>query len=225
MVVASLFKYPKKSHRKLVLLPKYSVRLAEFFGLMLGDGGINNSWQANITINAVKDKEYATFISKLCEGLFGISPAIYKRKGKQALIVSLASTTVVDFLVVNGIPRGNKLKGGLKIPSWILAKKSYRIACVRGLIDTDGCLFIHKHTVSGRVYKNIGLCFTSYSVELIFQVAAVFEECGISAHISKRGSNVYLYRAESVAKYLKVFGTSNERISSVYRKWRDARVV
>jgi intein/homing endonuclease len=181
MAVASPLKYPKKSHRKVVLLPKYSVKLAEFFGLMLGDGGINNSWQANITVNAIKDKKYSVFISKLCDGLFGISPAIYKRKGKQALIISLASTTIVDFLVDNGLPRGDKLKGGLKIPSWILVKKSYRIACVRGLIDTDGCLFVHKHKISGKVYKNIGLCFTSYSVELIFQVASVFEECGIPA--------------------------------------------
>lgn len=34
-------KYPKKSHRKEVILPKYSEDLAEFFGIMMGDGGIN----------------------------------------------------------------------------------------------------------------------------------------------------------------------------------------
>lgn len=222
MSVVSHLKYPKKSHRKTVLLPEYSIRLSEFFGLMLGDGGINNPWQANITLNAIKDIKYATFISKLCKELFGISPAIRKRKEKQALVISLASTTVVDFLVANGLPRGNKLKGGLKIPLWILSKKSYRTACVRGLIDTDGCLFIHKHEMSGKIYKNIGLCFTSYSIELIMQVASIFEESGIPAHISGKGRNIYLYRAESVAKYMKIFGTSNERISSMYRKWKGA---
>lgn len=225
MTAVSRLKHPGKSHRKLVLLPKYSLQLAEFFGLMIGDGGINNPWQANITLNAIKDKEYGAYISKLCKVLFGIVPAIRKRKERQALVISLASTTIVDFLVMNGLPRGNKLKNGLRIPAWILAKKRYRIACVRGLMDTDGCLFIHKHVVAGKNYNNLGLCFTSYSVELIGQVADIFEECGIIPHVDGRKQHVYLYRADAVIKYLKIFGTSNDRISSVYHKWRDARAV
>ncbi|MEK7567743.1 MAG: LAGLIDADG family homing endonuclease [Patescibacteria group bacterium] len=215
----TLLKYPNKSHRKIVSLPKHSIRFAEFIGLMMGDGGINNLWQANITLNAIKDSDYAVYVSKLCYDLFGVFPAVRKRKNKQALVISLASTTIIDFLVSSGLPRGNKIKAGLKIPKWILANKSYRIACVRGLMDTDGCLFIHNHRVSGKVYKNIGLCFTSYSVELIIQVVGIFEEFGIPAHINGKGRNIYLYRAESVSKYLKIFGTSNKRISSVYRKW------
>jgi hypothetical protein len=218
-------KYPKKSHRKQVILPGYSVALAEFFGIMLGDGGINNVWQANITLNAAKDAPYAKFVTRLCGKLFGVLPAARTRKEKQTLVISLASISVVDFLVDKGLPRGDKLKGTLKIPSWILQKRAYRIACVRGLIDTDGCLFVHVHRVSGREYRNIGLCFTSHSLELILRVADIFGEFEIMPHISKQGNNIYLYRADDVAKYLKIFGSSNRRISSVYDKWRDARVV
>lgn len=224
MVSIAILAYPKKSHRKNVVLPKYSTRLAEFFGIMLGDGGINNPWQANITLNSVKDKEYALYILKLCNDLFGVSPAIRKRKGRQALVVSLASTSVVDFLVAHGLPRGNKLKQGLNVPKWILSKKEYRIACIRGLVDTDGCLFIHKHSVAGKTYKNIGLCFTSYSPKLIQQVATILEEFLIMPHIS-RGRHIYLYREDAVCKYLKVFGSSNNRIGSVYKNWRGARAV
>lgn len=218
-------KYPKKSHRKKVLLPSYSESLAEFFGIMIGDGGINNPWQANVTVNSVIDALYAKYISALCKKLFGIEPVIRKRKGKNTLVISLASTSVVDFLVSNGLPRGNKLKKGLRIPEWVLSKSSYRRACVRGLIDTDGCIFVHIHRVSGKIYKNIGLTFTSYSSELIFQVAEILEGFGIMPHISKRGRDIYLYQANLVAQYLKVFGTSNSRIKSVYEEWRDARAV
>lgn len=217
--------YPKKSHRKKVVLPKNSAHLAEFFGIMLGDGGINNSWQANITLNAVKDKGYSTYISKLCNDLFRVVPAIRKRKGKQAIVISLASTTIVDFLVEHGLPRGNKLKNGLCIPPWILRNKKYRIACVRGLVDTDGCIFVHKHKIGGRPYQNIGLCFTSYSPELLMQVATTLEDFSIIPHISGQGRNIYLYREDMIAKYLKIFGSSNKRIYSVYKKWRGARVV
>lgn len=218
-------KYPKKSHRKEVLLPHYSEDLAEFFGIMMGDGGINNPWQVNITLNFVADALYSKYVFALCKKLFGIEPAMRKRKERDALVILLSSTSVVDFLVSNGLPRGNKLKQGLRIPEWILDKSSYRKACVRGLVDTDGCIFVHTHRVSGKLYKNLGFTFTSYSSELIFQVADILDENGIAPHITKRGRDIYIYQAALVEKYLEVFGTSNNRIKSVYEAWRDARVV
>ena len=215
-------KYPQKSHRKKVILPKHSVMMAEFFGIMMGDGGINNPWQATISLNAVKDALYAKYIVGLCKKLFRVTPVVRKRKKKKTLVISLASISIVDFLVEQGLSRGNKLKNGLRIPRWILKKPLYRKTCVRGLVDTDGCLFIHTHKIRGKVYKNIGLCFTSYSPELIYQVMDIFEEFKIMPHISKRGQDIYLYRADAVARYLKVFGTSNDRIESVYKKWKGA---
>ena len=214
----SLLKHPEKSHRKKVTLPKYSSDLAEFFGIMLGDGGINNDWQATITINSVADKEYADYVVWRCMRLFGVTPALHKRKNKQALLIALASTSVVDFLVAEGLPRGNKLAGKLEIPVWVLEKPKYKIACVRGLVDTDGCLYIHRHRVAGKTYKNIGFCFTNFSPYLIRQVASIFGENGIQPVISNKGRSIYLYRASAIEKYLRVFGSSNERITSVYKK-------
>jgi len=218
----SSLKYPNKSHRKIVLFPKKSIKLAEFFGLMMGDGGINNLWQVTITLNFIKDKQYSVYVSGLINNLFGIVPVLRKRKESQALVISLSSTTIVDFLVNNGLIRGNKIRGGLKIPLWILNRKSYRIACVRGLMDTDGGLYTHKHLVKGKEYNNIGLCFTSYSIDLINQVVDIFNENKIIPHISNKGRSVYLYKEESITRYLKIFGTSNDRISKVFNHWRDA---
>ncbi|MDP2594071.1 MAG: LAGLIDADG family homing endonuclease [bacterium] len=222
MSATASLKFPKKSHRKQVVLPAISPKLAEFMGIMMGDGGINNPWQATITVNAIADKAYASYVHDLCIDLFWIAPAVRKRNGRQALVISLASTTVVDFLVSRGLCRGNKLLQGLKIPSWILKSTRYHRACVRGLVDTDGCLFVHKHRVRGKQYQNIGLCFSSASPKLIQQVASVFEKYGIMPHIDKRGQNLYLYREAAVARYLEIFGTSNERIGSLYQKWRGA---
>jgi len=218
----SSLKYPGKSHRKIVVLPKNSIKFAEFFGLMMGDGGINNPWQATITLNFIKDKGYSIYVFNLINDLFCTIPVIRKRKNRQALVISLSSTTIVDFLVMKGLIRGNKLKGGLKIPGWILNKKSYRIACVRGLMDTDGGLYIHNHSVGGKKYNNIGLCFTSYSLDLINQVIDILKENNITPHTSNKGRSVYLYKEEAIARYLKIFGTSNDRISKVFNNWRDA---
>lgn len=187
---------------------------------MMGDGGINNPWQVTISVNAVRDKNYAKYVSELCFTLFNIRPAIQIRKPRNTLVLRLSSTTIVDFLVTLGLPRGNKLKHGLKIPPWILKKRAYKKACVRGLMDTDGCLFIHIHNVKGKTYRNLGLSFRNHSRELIFQVAEIFEEFGIIPHITERERDVCLYRADDVTKYLAIFGSSNKRITSVYKKWR-----
>ncbi|MDB5189205.1 MAG: hypothetical protein JWL82_162 [Parcubacteria group bacterium] len=108
----------------------------------------------------------------------------------------------------------------LSIPKWILAKRSYRKACARGLVDTDGCLFVHKHRVAKKEYNNIGLCFSNYSLPVIIEMAEIFEEFGIMPHIAKQGRAIYLYQADAVAKYLNTFGTSNERILRVFEKWK-----
>ena len=226
MINSTPLKYPKKSHRKVVRLPEESSDLAEFFGIMMGDGGINNTWQADISLNFISDAEYATYISALCERLFGIKPSSFTRKTKNNLVLKLTSTSIVNFLVKKGLNRGNKLKAGLKIPQWIVAESSYRKACVRGLVDTDGCLYIHKHKSKyGKTYRNIGLNFSSYSPELISQVADIFHENDIVPHVNKKGNGIYLYKVSSIEKYLEIFGTSNDRIRSIYQTWRRLIVV
>lgn len=224
MVNILALKYPKRSHRKPVTIPKQSAQLAEFFGIMLGDGGINNAWQANITLNAIADKDYAKHVVQLCGDLFKVLPAIRKRKTRETLVISLASTTIVDFLVEKGLLRGNKLAGGLAIPQWIMRERRYRIACLRGLVDTDGCLYVHRHSMGGRMYGNIGLCFTSYAPEMMGQVVSIFSECGIVPHVSGGGRKIYLYSQEAVKKYLDVIGTSNARLERVFQEWRGSRL-
>ena len=218
---ASLLRYPKKSHRKIILYPEESVRLAELMGIEFGDGGINNPWQVVITLNADKDGEYGKYITDLIEELFKVTPAVRVR-GERALQIVLSSTSVVDYLVKKGAVRGNKIKQDFDIPCWIRENKENERAFVRGLVDTDGCLYIHRHEVGSRPYKNIGLCFTSGSKNLLRSVADIFSGNGIIPHIADQGRRIYLYDENSVVQYLRTFGSSNPRITEVYEEWRGA---
>jgi intein/homing endonuclease len=121
------------------------------------------------------------------------------------------------------LPRGNKLRMGLTIPQWILKDPSYSVACVRGLMDTDGCLYVHRHTTLGSQYRNIGLCFTSLSTDLTRQVAGIFRIHGIEPHMTARDTRIYLYSVQAVERYLRVFGTSNSRISGLYESWKQSK--
>lgn len=217
----NFLQYPNKSHRKKIKFPPKSVRLAELLGIEFGDGGINNPWQMVITLNAEKDIEYASYVEKLISELFGIRPVIRKR-GKRTLQIVSSSTSLVDFLIEKGAVRGNKVKQNFDIPDWIRHSEKYEKAFIRGLVDTDGCLYIHRHTIKGIAYKNIGFCFTSGSKNLLRSVADIFQKFGIKPHITNNQTRIYLYGKDSVAKYLHTFSSSNPRISNLYKYWRGA---
>lgn len=213
--------YPLKSHRKLVTIPPESLELAELLGIIYGDGGIGNPWQLVISLNSISDLDYSNYIVALIETLFQTKPAIRKRPHQNTLVVVLSSITLIDFLIEKGAVKGNKLKQITTIPRWIRIKKSYSHSFIRGLIDTDGCLYLHNHCIKGKNYVNIGLCFTNFSPQLVNCVDNILKKEGLKTHITDNGRRIYLYSAKEVKKYLTVFGSSNPRILTKYQNWRS----
>lgn len=206
---ASLLQFPNKSHRKIINIPSESFALAEFLGIVLGDGGINNDWQLVISLNSVLDADYSIYIADLIKKLFNITPTVRKRPNQNTLVIVSSSTSLIDFLVSKGAVRGNKILQKIDIPLWIKGSLEYKKTFVRGLVDTDGCLFIHKHRI-----KN-----------LINSVANILLEFEIPPHITKNKQHIYLYSEKAIIRYLNIFGSSNKRIYQKYASWRDARVV
>lgn len=169
-----MLNYPNKSHRKPIKLPTNSEKLAEFMGIMAGDGGLNNPWQITISLNSEADAEYSEYVSLLIKDLFDLDTRFMRRDGKDLKIIC-SSAGLVDFLVEKGFTRGNKIKLKITIPDWVKGNKLFKKAFVRGLMDTDGCLYIHKHTVAGKYYQNIGLCFANKSLPLVTSFKKVLE--------------------------------------------------
>lgn len=223
VIFGKKLKHPEKSHRKKVILPQDSVELAEFMGIMAGDGGVSNQWQFAITVNSLADALYAEHIRKLILQLFNLEVRFMERE-RHALVIVCSSVTVLEFLFKKGFTRGHKINLGITMPKWVKNESAYEKAFVRGLVDTDGCIFIHKHTVAGKEYRNLGLTFTSFAPGLVNSVVEAFQKNGIMPHLSNRGRSVYLYKEESVVKYLSIFGSSNPRIARKYEEWRGVRV-
>ena len=220
-----LLKYPNKSHRKIIRIPRKSKKLAELFGIVFGDGGINNDWQLVITLDTNSDLKYSYYVHGLLNKLFRAKIAVRKRPGQNALVLVCSSTNLVDFLVDRGTVRGNKIVQQIDVPDWIKNNSNYEKAFVRGLVDTDGCLFIHKHIVKGKLRNDIGFCFTSYSKKLLNSVANIFNKFKIKPHITDKGRRIYLCGVKNIIDYLKIFGSSNPRIINKYKEWKGARAV
>jgi len=194
-------------------------------GIIFGDGGINNDWQLVVTVNSEADREYAQYVIQLGKELFDIDAVAQKRMNKNALVLRFSSTNLVDFLVRMGAVRGNKIKQNIDIPAWIEGKAEYERAFVKGLVDTDGCLYIHKHTIGSKSYRNIGFCFASHSRKLLSSVGKILTENSIQPHYAKQMRHIYLYSEEAINSYLSVFNTANTRISNKYHEWQDVRVI
>lgn len=191
-------------------LLKKSEMLAEMVGIILGDGGITNC-QLKVTLNSETDGEFARYVRKISKSIFGEKFSIYRRKTCRAVDLVLSGVGLIKELSRLGLDKGDKIKRQVDFPKWIWGRASYQRMCVRGLVDTDGCVFLHYHSTKGIKYRNIGICFTSYSKPMLLSVSRVLKSSGIKYHIYEDKGRINIYDLEQVKKYFEIFGSSNPK--------------
>lgn len=189
--------------------PKKSELLAEAVGIILGDGGVTD-YQLKVTLNKETDLDYAKFVERLFRLVFGQQPAWYEPKNTRVVNICLSGVNLVEQLSKLGIGKGNKIKRQVDFPDWVWKKPAYQRKCVRGLMDTDGCVYFHHHTTKGVKYRNLGMCFTSHSRPLLNSVSKVFSANHIKHTLIDTG-RVYIYDLEEVKKYFRIVGSSNSK--------------
>jgi len=195
---------------KSIKRPRFSQDLAEFVGIMLGDGGISK-YQLNITLHRFDDEEYSRFIVALIKKLFDVPVGAYYRKKDLSVSFIISRIELIRFCVDKlGLKQGNKIKQQIDIPDWVKHDKLYSIACVRGLIDTDGSVFTHKYKVNGKFYKYKKLAFTSFSKPLRHSVFSILESNGIKPRLA-RERDVRIDSIANVKRYFEIFNPHNPK--------------
>lgn len=191
----------------------FNEKLAEYVGIMLGDGSITPG-QCNITLNCVADRKYVYFVSELEKNLFGEAPKLYKRKDSRALVLYYNSRFIIRYLLSIGLKIGNKVRQQVDAPDWTKSSLRYKMACLRGLMDTDGGVFLHRYKVNGKEYFYKKICFSNKSVPLLAFVKETLEELGFTPKMINNVVNkqVWLYNNTEVMDYLEKVGTSNPRL-------------
>lgn len=189
--------------------PKQSSNLAEFIGIMIGDGNIS-PYQVSIAVNMTDDADYVIYISQLVEILFHVRPSIYYRTKSNCTIISVSSVALVELLLEQGLPMGDKIRGGVSIPEWISQNKTYLVACLRGIFDTDGGIYFEKHKRGEKVYEYVRLSYTSGSPTLLEAIHLSLQRLGFDA--KKRGRDrVRVEKFADIEKYFKIVGSSNTK--------------
>ncbi len=189
---------------KKIKIPELDEKLAEFIGAYLGDGTLNK-YQLKIAGDYRYDNLYYNYLSRLVQELFGISASVQRIKNNNTSLLIIYSKNVCSFLNKNfNIKYGHKIKNKTIIPEQILEDKKLSIACLRGLMDTDG-------SVSRRGRKGSQFCiqFTSHNKFLLKQVYDLGKKIGIFTFYDKTGAGTNKW--ENIKKYFQIVGSSNPK--------------
>ena len=175
-------------------------QFAEFVGILIGDGNI---YKNNVRIMLDKrEKQYQNYIKILANSLFNFKFNGFEDKKSNRFVLYKNNKELVKLLIKSGLKSGNKIKNQVSIPDWIKKNKKFTAACLRGLLDTDGCVYKCKR--DNKMY----IKFTSASSILLNDVKNLAKGLGIN-FVSAGKSNICLYRQKEILKYLNLIGFSN----------------
>jgi len=142
-----------------------SESLAEMFGIILGDGRIRwdpagKHYQLDVILNWVDEKDYVLYVKDLLIKEFQSHPKISRQVNEdgsvgKGIYLTIYSKKIVQELISLGLFSGNKVKNQVKVPKWIKGCKTFILACLKGLFDTDGSIFpVMKENAIKMNFKN-----------------------------------------------------------------------
>jgi hypothetical protein len=202
--------------RKRINVPRKSKKLSEFVGIMIGDGSITKS-QIQISMSSVVDKEYSDHVKTLIEELFNVSPSIINIPCSNVIKIIVSRKNLVDYCKKIGLKEGNKLKNHLSIPFWIKNNTAYKKSCLRGIMDTDGCIFSECHKYKNKIYKYKRWNITSASPYLRKDISDILNDLDFSPKI-RNNRCVQLENNTEIKKYFEKIGSNNPKHINRYFK-------
>jgi intein/homing endonuclease len=148
------------SRRKPTKTIEKNEEVSYLIGMLLGDGCIpSNLKDGRVYIHLNKTQPQITDqVVSLFEKHTGVKLKFQEQK-ENGLAVICGSVTIRDRLLHLGLVAGHKGRNSVEIPNWILENNKFSLACVDGLIDSDGCCCTS---------KNVSIIdFTNFSEGLI----------------------------------------------------------
>ena len=161
---------------------KVTESLAYETGLHIGDGSMNYYAHGGIySLRGDKKKDrrfYQEIIKPLYEEVYDAD--VHLRDWKDVFGFQICSDELVEFKHCIGLPLGPKIN--VAIPEVFLTEKNLRLNCLRGLIETDGTIYLEPKNNS--LYPRIE--FGTTSEPLAKQVSALLTASGFKFHERKQ---------------------------------------
>jgi hypothetical protein len=206
--------------RGLILPTQSSKELAEFLGILTGDGYLNfysDQYKYLIEIygDSRLDKNYLeSYVTSLVKKLFNLVATTHKKKDQNSLCLRLISKGLVNYLVYVGFKKGRKEQIG--IPNWINSSRNYMFSFIKGLADTDCSIHYRKD------YPIIS--FTSKSEVLVSEVFNFLKQEGfLTKNYYKETRHDVRFKSPSIVYRLRLNGRENLRLWFKYIYFRNKR--
>ncbi|MBW3015624.1 LAGLIDADG family homing endonuclease [Candidatus Woesearchaeota archaeon] len=206
----------------MIQISDISLELCEFIGALIGDGYIghyNKSYFVKVIGDQTLDEEYlCSHIPRLVRICFpNLRPKLFYRTDENTLVLSYYSKKLVFFLLnIVKFPVGKK-SDTIAMPQIILdADKKFIFATIRGIFDTDGCIFFDKRKVYRKPYPRITL--QTNSKPLYIQLKNILSEyfslyTQESKHKATGKDKFYIevYGHKQLKRWMSLIGFSNIR--------------
>ncbi len=189
-------------------------RLAEFIGILLGDGSVSiyqlgkdkkPYYRLKISFHS-KDVEYIEYVKQLIIGLFEIEPIIKTRKNEQNTNIFVFRRKIINFLFEVGL---------VKSPKWnrALIPEKYRngdlaLKVLRGYFDTDGSVVLTNN--NGYLYPRLEFKISPSPMQE--QLIDIVRNIGLNFgvyNIGKGKVRVQLNGRKQLRKWIEIIGFSN----------------
>ena len=203
-------------------------QLAEFVGIILGDGSISRTGYAIcIVLNSEADKYYIDYVCKLIYRLFNVKPKLVNYPLQHKVMIRIYSKQLFEYLVSLDLAIGKNEK---YIPSWLFKNRKLLGAALRGLLDTDGSISLssrwcvmqfkssdpklHNHIKEGLALFGIPVVVSGSGINLtsLWKVKQVMRHIGSS---NKKNAIKFLEYVNVKNKVL-----NRDLTESLYRKYQ-----
>lgn len=149
--------------------------LAYVVGVAIGDGNLSNPNGRATRLRVTCDKQYQKIIERICEAIQRLLPnnkvSIINR-AEHYCDISCYSNKWEDWLGWKA-SGGPKYSQNVSVPKWITSDSKYCVACLRGLLETDGSIYFD------RGYKMIN--FVTVIPTLAQNVSQMIKKIGYSS--------------------------------------------
>src|SRR3989344_1366634 len=215
-----------------MIKPVKNEKAAEIVGLAFGDGSLTTRKNERLRFQMrghIEENQFYNVhvISLLNNNLGHVCTTHYQGKKPYYGIYS-ERKDFCNSLRLLGVPTG--VKKNLTIPSWIKSNKTYLIAFIRGLVDTDGSVFCGKDYNHPELpHKKIRMSIGSVSAQFILEISMALKSLGVPNLIlkpfkqkdPKHGNlNKIQIDTRNVADYFDIIGSNNVKHTSKYDVWR-----
>jgi len=188
--------------------------LAEFVGILLGDGQIRNSL-VGITTNGVDDKEYIAYLLNIIKNLFDFSAKIKTRKNDRAVDIQMHGKSITNYFLSLGMIKSPKWKRA-EIPQQFRNGRFGKFV-LRGYFDTDGCVTFYKRTDrhNQTTYARLEMKFSPAPMQKQFtELLKLYNInfCEYPIYNENRGRTLVRVNGVSeIRKWMSIIGTNNPK--------------